>query len=465
MVGLSLIVSLVAHSRSAEKGWDFPKQFAEAFVYIQPPMQREQAQKLCKLKGIASCCLVNEGLRCTVYGKGLFHFPFSTFVAGDPEAFFEIAKLEFLEGNKEEAIRKLNEGGYVLVTPEFVRSQKLTYGDNVFIRLKGRSTKPYEFEIAGVVSSPALQIAANYFNASGMLTQQSVHIVMGTFQDAVDIFNAPDVASMFLINFDLPPTPVPAAFQSDEPPTAEAPADFADMIQQWRPSLAERTYELDQIRKKVNQKAEQDSKLTWYDSSLLQIFRAAYLEGPVSQWSSLTPEQRWQRFREELVMRLLAGYSRSTSHLKASVRSLKEQINQDLRKATLLLTTVPAVALIVAGLGVANLMMANVAARTRQIAMLRAIGSTKSQITRLVIAEAIVLGSLGCLIGLALGLHGAASLNHIVTTIWGFKPEWTVPVGWVSAGIGFTMSICLIAGILPARYAARNNIIDALQTT
>ena len=57
------------------------------------------------------------------------------------------------------------------------------------------------------------------------------------------------------------------------------------------------------------------------------------------------------------------------------------------------------------------------------------------------------------------------SINHIVEEIWGYRPIWSIPWGWVSVGIGFTMAVCLIAGLLPARRAARGNIIDALQTT
>ena len=72
-----------------------------------------------RVGGIGESCLVNPNIRCTIYGKGLFNFPISLFIAGDPNEFFRIANLEFVAGNKEEAIAKLRRGGYVLVTPEF----------------------------------------------------------------------------------------------------------------------------------------------------------------------------------------------------------------------------------------------------------------------------------------------------------------------------------------------------------
>jgi putative ABC transport system permease protein len=130
-----------------------------------------------------------------------------------------------------------------------------------------------------------------------------------------------------------------------------------------------------------------------------------------------------------------------------------------------LFAAIPIVALVVAALGVGNLMMANVASRSRQLATLRAVGATQWQITRLVIGEALVLGALGCAVGVALGLHAATSINRMVELIWGYQPVWTIPVQWLGLSISFTFLMCLIAGLIPASRAARSNIIAALQTT
>jgi putative ABC transport system permease protein len=84
---------------------------------------------------------------------------------------------------------------------------------------------------------------------------------------------------------------------------------------------------------------------------------------------------------------------------------------------------------------------------------------------RLVIGEAAVLGTLGSLLGVSLGLHAAHGLNAMTVAIWGYEPRWTIPWNLVGPGIAFTILVCLIAGLVPARRAARNNVIDALQTT
>ena len=119
---------------------------------------------------------------------------------------------------------------------------------------------------------------------------------------------------------------------------------------------------------------------------------------------------------------------------------------------------------VVAAIGIANLMTVSVHLRTRQIAVLRAVGALKSQIVRLVLAEAVTIGLLGSVMGLALGLHEADSVNRIVSGLLSVSLEFVVPVATIALAVLLTVSVCVLAAIIPARYAARNNIIDAMQT-
>jgi ABC-type antimicrobial peptide transport system permease subunit len=467
MVGLSLIVSLVVHSQSLAAGWDFPKDFCEAFVFVSPPIPRTLADEIRGIRGVSDSALVNESIRCTIYGGGMFQFPTSRFVAGNPREFFRIARLEFKEGDKAEAIAKLEKGGYILVTPEFVRAKNKHVGDAVTIRGAGAFSNSGRFEIAGVVTSPALDIAANYFNAGGMLVSASVHVVLGTLADARRVFGLRDEVSMFLVNFDLPATTpaYPPEFEGN-PPSIGHPRAMVDLLGKWAPFMPERKAQVDDILAQYRTYIEGNpqAKLSWSSIPLLEIFRNSYSK-ILGEWSKTPPAQRWQTYREEVVMQLMTWRAGSNWSQHMSVRALKLAIDRDLRRATILFTSIPLVALLVAALGVGNLMTANVASRTREIAMLRAVGATKWQIVRLVIGEALVLGTLGSVLGVALGLHAAHGMNVMTVAIWGYKPDWTIPWDLVVPGILFTMTVCLIAGIIPARRAARNNVIDALQTT
>jgi hypothetical protein len=288
-----------------------------------------------------------------------------------------------------------------------------------------------------------------------------VFAVIGTSKDLKTRFNVSDEVSMYLLNFDLPETTPPLEFEQESPPPIQSPRLLAEALLRWESLLPERKAELDAIRAAlVSEKV-----ATWWSVPYLSTFRSALTLQLAKQWPELSVDQRWKMYREEVVLQMIARSSKPEYAEHASVRALKDRIDTDLQKATLIVASIPTVALIVAALGVANLMMANVASRSRQLAILRALGATKWQVTRLIIGEALVLGVLGSFIGVILGYHGAKGMGHLMKTIYGLDSPTTVPWNWVGLGIAFTVGICLIAGIIPARRAARTDIIDSLQTT
>jgi len=410
MVGLSLIVSVVVHAESLKAGWNFPKDLAEAFVWTRKPIPMELVEKVRRLPGVKRLTVVND-ITCSIdrHGPSWLRVDMNSFAAGDPDTFFQMARIEFLEGDPDEAIAKLKRGGYVLVPVEFARTRHKKVGDKLRIRVGQRSAT---FEIAGVVESPALEIAASFFQAETNLMFASTLAVLGTLADAKRCFKVDEV-SLLLLDFDLPPEPVPPDFGE---------RDFAEL----RKFLA---------------------------GSLIHVDPA-----------KMSLEQRWRWYRQQKVLQQIVKTIGRPDAQVGSVQQLKDAIDADIDRATLLFTAVPAVALLIAALGVGNLMMANVTSRSRQIAVLRAIGATKWQVSRLVIGEAMVLGVLGCALGLALGIHGAYNVNYMTFRMWGLDVGLIIPWGFVILGIGFTLGVCLLAGILPARYASRDNIIEAMQT-
>jgi putative ABC transport system permease protein len=146
------------------------------------------------------------------------------------------------------------------------------------------------------------------------------------------------------------------------------------------------------------------------------------------------------------------------------VRELKNAIDREINGMTTLLTAVPTMALIVAAIGVANLMTANVTSRIKQLAILRAVGATRGLVLRLVIGEALVLGLLGSGLGLALGLALARATTVMTERMYGMEIPFETPWGMVAAAAGLTIGLCVLAGILPARHASRTNVVDALHT-
>ena len=124
---------------------------------------------------------------------------------------------------------------------------------------------------------------------------------------------------------------------------------------------------------------------------------------------------------------------------------------------TLFLAAIGAISLLVGGIGIMNIMFVTVKERTREIGLRKAIGAKKSDILLQFLSEAVVVTSLGGIIGTILGV----SLTFLITKVAGlpFIIDFTsiaLAVG-VSAGIGLTF------GIYPAWQAAKLSPIEALR--
>ena len=113
-------------------------------------------------------------------------------------------------------------------------------------------------------------------------------------------------------------------------------------------------------------------------------------------------------------------------------------------------------ALIAAGVGIMNIMLVSVKERTREIGIRKAVGARKSWIMTQFIVETITLVQIGGLIGIIIGIGGAAALGNIL----GISPVF--PVNWVIASIVICTIMGVAFGSYPAWKAANLNPIEAL---
>jgi macrolide transport system ATP-binding/permease protein len=122
-----------------------------------------------------------------------------------------------------------------------------------------------------------------------------------------------------------------------------------------------------------------------------------------------------------------------------------------------LLAGVGAIALIVGGVGVMNIMLVSVSERTREIGIRMAVGARQSDVRLQFLIEAVVLCCLGGLVGVGLSWLGAQGINAVQSTL-------EVSVSWQALGVAFLVSsgVGLLFGTLPARRAAALSPVDAL---
>jgi len=125
---------------------------------------------------------------------------------------------------------------------------------------------------------------------------------------------------------------------------------------------------------------------------------------------------------------------------------------------TIFLGVIAGISLLVGGIGIMNIMLVSVTERTREIGLRKAVGAKYRDILTQFLVEAVVIASVGGVIGLILGAIGAAVIGNL-------SPLLDTAVDWnsVALAIGFSAGVGLFFGLYPATRAARLNPIDALR--
>jgi putative ABC transport system permease protein len=144
-----------------------------------------------------------------------------------------------------------------------------------------------------------------------------------------------------------------------------------------------------------------------------------------------------------------------------SNQELKSDVESQVNEQFGIFYAIVGVAIFASLFGIVNTLSMSVIERTREIGVLRALGSTRWQVRRQIGDESLVIGLIGALLGIAVGaVLGWALLEGLSSGIPGveYRPPLTTMI-WVAVA-GLVLG--LIASILPARRAARLDVIRAL---
>jgi putative ABC transport system permease protein len=136
------------------------------------------------------------------------------------------------------------------------------------------------------------------------------------------------------------------------------------------------------------------------------------------------------------------------------------QQDEDFNQFLIMLYVLLALSVIVSIFGMVNTLVLSVYERTRELGMLRAVGMTKRQARRMVRHESVITALIGAALGLPLGIFLAALVTRALQE---FDVRFSIPWGQLVVFAIIAVIVGILAAIMPARRAAKLNILRALQ--
>jgi len=147
----------------------------------------------------------------------------------------------------------------------------------------------------------------------------------------------------------------------------------------------------------------------------------------------------------------------SRPYMTINQAEILEQTDMMAAALSSFLTAVALISLLVGSIGIMNIMLVSVTERTREIGVLKSLGFTGFDILFLFMIESILLGVFGGVLGGAVGIAGAYTVESLLSLPVVF------PLSLIAAGFIVAVAVGFVSGVYPARKAAKMKPVDSLR--
>jgi putative ABC transport system permease protein len=160
---------------------------------------------------------------------------------------------------------------------------------------------------------------------------------------------------------------------------------------------------------------------------------------------------------------ILARFGRERKLFVLPAREFKEEVFKMIDRSFVVTNAVNTITLVIAAFGIVVTLLASVLERTREIGILRSIGMQRRQIAGIVLVESALLGAVGGVLGSATGiLIGWISFEGFFRQEYGASMSYHIHYAAIAGAVLLAVAVAALAGLYPARRAARTNIVEAL---
>lgn len=152
----------------------------------------------------------------------------------------------------------------------------------------------------------------------------------------------------------------------------------------------------------------------------------------------------------------------------AALSDVIDQANKIFNILQIILAIFGVVALVVSAIGMFNTMTIALMERTQEVGIMKALGASKMDIMYMFVTEAVIMGLLGGMVGLAVGFLGGQTFNFLLNIlakrVGGRAVDiFYTPLWFAVTIVGFSTFVGFITGLWPARRAARLNPLEAVK--
>ena len=167
---------------------------------------------------------------------------------------------------------------------------------------------------------------------------------------------------------------------------------------------------------------------------------------------------------DDVKQRILERYTGERQVFVLANRELKEYIVRVTNQWFALTWVQMAIAVFVAILGIANTLVVSITDRRRELGVLRAVGGLRSQIRGTIWIEALTIGAIGLILGLALGAGNLYYMLEVVRRdVTGMRFEYIFPIAVALAMVPIILASAFVAALWPAESAVHSPLVEALE--